>query len=563
MRLGAVHERTQRARGALAALAAAVILVSGPRAGAIDLFEGKLQLYGSTEIRVGTWLQSDPTTPILIPGITRQPDDDLLAVLRTSLQLEADWRPDSRTELHAVLRLAWEPRYPVDKYANYGSRFGAWKLPGRVYDDPSSSEEILREVWIRRDLLPGQTLRVGRQVVNWGESLAFRVADVINPNDGKTSLFFLDPQDSRIPQWMAQGLHDFPNLRGAPSFEWIVVPPLDHRRQRVNELADTGSRFAIPPEQRPSRFPFFRDQGLPGLWTIDRAAAKGGAVDFRFLDNGNKEFPPGWRFGARTRFTIGPLELALFDWYGYTLLPVVEDRGLLPFTIADYGGALGRPDLQAVYTALGVPQAAQGAIPLNAFAFVYPRQNVVGATGNAYIAPLRAVTRFEFAWRPNKTFQIDGFNGDTGVITDRNGLIKRDEISWQIAFDFGGIYLPKLNRQGDFTFNIEYTQAIVLNHRSDMRVGVYETRLPRVSDAISLRASTVYGFNTLRPSVLFLYQPEQEAMAAVVALGLTAPWDENLSAELRLVVIDGKSRFAGLGFFQRKDFAMFSLRYDL
>jgi hypothetical protein len=525
---------------------------------AYDLLDGRLQLYGFIESRAGAWTQSDPTRPIIIPGITQQPQDHGLAVWRSTLQLEADLRMTEWAELHSVIRLAYEPRYPVDKYANDGSQFGSWRLPRGEYNEPPSTSEIFREVWVRADVAPGQTLRIGRQIVNWGESLAFRVADVINPNDGRFSLFFLDPQETRIPQWMMRGYHDFPTLPLSPAIEWVAVPPLDPEHRRVNDLAPTGSRFAIPPEERPSRFPAFA--GLPGLWTIDRSASKGGAVDFRFLDQEMKDFPSGWRGGLRLRFSLGPAELAVFDWYGYPLLPVVQDDGLLPFVIADYNTVLGRPDLSEVYTALGIPPPAQAAIPLNAFRFRYPRQNVLGATGNAYIAPLRSVARFEFTWR-KETLQIDGFDPVTGAITDADGLEKSDVIDWQIALDLGGLYWPALNPTGDFTFNLEYTQRIILDHDDQMRVGVYETRLGELSDTLSLRISTVYQAATISPSLILIYQPQQQAGAVVASLGLAAPWDERLTSELRYAAVMGDKPYDGLGFFRRKDFVMLSIRY--
>jgi hypothetical protein len=562
-RLEGDRERTPRRPASVAIRAAVALLALGvassPReARAYDLLDGRLAFYGFVETRAGVWTQHDPTRPILFPGITEEPDHSHFAVSRTTLQLETDWRIHDRAELHAVVRAAWEPRYEVDEYANRGSHFGSWEIPSDEYVDPDDEEEIFRELWLRLDPAPGHSLRLGRQIVNWGESLAFRVADVVNPNDSRYSLFFLDPEETRIPQWMIQGYHDFPTLPGAPSLEWIAVAPLDREERRVHDLAPTGSRFAIPPEERPSRFPAFA--GLPGLWTLNRAAARGGAVDFRFLDESEKDFPQGWRGGLRVQFGIGPLNLAVFDWYGYQMFPVVRDEGLLPFVIADYDGVLGRPDLDDVYSSLGIPDAAKPFIPLTGFRFRHPRQNVVGLTGNAYLAPIRTVTRFELTWR-RETLQVDGFDPVTGAITDRDGLVRTDVIDWQIAFDLGGLYWRWLNPQGDFTFNLEYTQRIVLDHDDQMRLGVFETRLDRISDTISFRASTVYAAATIAPSLIAIYQPHHDAWAVVASLGLQAPWNERLTADLRYVAIGGDSNYEGLGFFRRKDFSMLTIRY--
>jgi hypothetical protein len=552
-------------RGAAALL---VVLAAAP-ARAVDLLDGAANVSGFIETREAIWTQSDPVKPLRIPGISDDPPDNRLAVARETLQLSFDYTPSPELAFHGVFRGVWEPRYRIDAFASDGSRFGRDVLDRNFYDEPPSWGEPIRELWAQWSPSGSHSIRVGRQIVNWGESLAFRVADVINPNDSRFNLFFLDPQDSRIPQWMVQGIHQFLDLPGSPSFEWIVLPPLEPEHRRVNDFAPTGARWAVPPETRQSRYPALATApGDPALWTVQRAVlnaraigAPGGAVDFRFLDDVQKAFPHGTSFGGRLRFSLGGLNLALFDWYGYELQPVVKDLGLSDLTIADYRGVLGRPDLADVYTALGVPVAAQSAVRLDRFRFLYPRQNVLGMTGNYYLAALKAVTRFELVLRPKKRFQVDGFDRVTGAITNRDGLVRRDEVQWQIAFDFSGLYWPALNRESDFSFSVEYTQAIVPDPAEGMRAGVFETPLRQVTDTLSVRGSTAYFYNCVQPSVTAIWQPEQGAWAVVPALGLAAPFDSNLTAELRYVTIGGRSAFDGLGLFQRKDFVMFSLRY--
>jgi hypothetical protein len=102
---------------------------------------------------------------------------------------------------------------------------------------------------------------------------------------------------------------------------------------------------------------------------------------------------------------------------------------------------------------------------------------------------------------------------------------------------------------------------VILDHEDQMRLGVYETRLDKVSDTLSLRMSTVYQAATISPSLILIYQPHQQAGAVVASLGLAAPWDERLTSELRYVAVMGDSKYNGLGFFRRKDFVMLSIRY--
>ena len=109
----------------------------------------------------------------------------------------------------------------------------------------------------------------------------------------------------------------------------------------MNDLAPTGSRFAIPPEERPSRFPAFA--GLLGLCTINRAAAKGGAVDFRFLDRRMRDFPSGWRGGVRLRY--------LNDGARYLVEPRLSGvRPLTPELRLKFGAGIYHQYLQLVAT---------------------------------------------------------------------------------------------------------------------------------------------------------------------------------------------------------------------
>ena len=56
------------------------------------------------------------------------------------------------------------------------------------------------------------TLFMGRQIVTWGESLAFRVGDVINPQDFTWNFGFSNLEQSRLPLWMVHPIFNLPEL---------------------------------------------------------------------------------------------------------------------------------------------------------------------------------------------------------------------------------------------------------------------------------------------------------------------------------------------------------------
>ncbi len=53
---------------------------------------------------------------------------------------------------------------------------------------------------------------LGRQIVTWGESLAFRVGDVINPQDFTWNFGFANLEQSRMPLWMVHPIYKFPDF---------------------------------------------------------------------------------------------------------------------------------------------------------------------------------------------------------------------------------------------------------------------------------------------------------------------------------------------------------------
>ncbi len=55
------------------------------------------------------------------------------------------------------------------------------------------------------------TLFMGRQIVTWGESLAFRVGDVINPQDFTWNFGFSNLEQSRLPLWMVHPILNLPS----------------------------------------------------------------------------------------------------------------------------------------------------------------------------------------------------------------------------------------------------------------------------------------------------------------------------------------------------------------
>ena len=132
------------------------------------------------------------------------------------------WR--NTLEFDLTLKPEYKPgaTYYVDKvFMSYRGAYDAiFELTDR-YDDVREKspddfelgrddiewENDLREIFVDLVAEEGMTkvnLRLGRQIVRWGETDIFNVLNVVNPSDNSFQMFFQDPDDTAIPLWMAR-----------------------------------------------------------------------------------------------------------------------------------------------------------------------------------------------------------------------------------------------------------------------------------------------------------------------------------------------------------------------
>ena len=98
----------------------------------------------------------------------------------------------------------------------------------------------IREMWFKHRWGPLQFF-VGKQIVTWGESLAFRVGDQINTQDLSWAFGFSNLEQSRIPLWM---IHPILNLPSAGPFssnfaELVYIPGFDFMYTQVDSPGDS------------------------------------------------------------------------------------------------------------------------------------------------------------------------------------------------------------------------------------------------------------------------------------------------------------------------------------
>jgi len=158
------------------------------------IFLSDLHINGIVQNTTGTWVNSSAIEYNL--DAFGELNRNSLAAERNFIQVDVN---DDFSERDSMFMRSWgvyEPAYPwetgcsspqsptvVDCTADFYNQYG------------------IRELWFKHRQGPLQ-LFIGRQIVTWGESLAFRVGDQINPQDLSWAFGFSNLEQSRLPLWM-------------------------------------------------------------------------------------------------------------------------------------------------------------------------------------------------------------------------------------------------------------------------------------------------------------------------------------------------------------------------
>src|SRR5262249_13282067 len=120
----------------------------------------------------------------------------------------------------------YEPPYSFNSANNaaYGAETPFHSSFGNKMNGYYNTYQV-RDAWWENKTGPLTTF-VGNQIVVWGQSLAFRVGDVVNPTDTCWAFGFANLEQSRVPQWMVHPVLNLPEWGPTTSnfLELIVIP---------------------------------------------------------------------------------------------------------------------------------------------------------------------------------------------------------------------------------------------------------------------------------------------------------------------------------------------------
>jgi hypothetical protein len=532
------------------------------------------------------------------------PSRNNLAVSRTLLQVDENYRLNENNNFFMREWFVYEPPYSWDsanirnytsvKPASYGHFMNDWYNTYQV-----------RDAWWENKTGP-LTTYIGNQIVVWGQSIAFRVGDVINPQDTTWSFGFSNLEQSRNAQWMVHPILNLPQWGPLTSnFLELVVQPGFAPQWWECDYPD--GRYSGDCETKGGR-------GVTG----DPSAMHGPSARFdAHYDNQAK-------FGLNAPLGFGPYgpggagivaqPAAHEFWSCAQLAPMVRpgfipkgtpqatcalglSKGNLPYgptgdgALVDIGPwripgmqpqnwniggrfhtLIGSTEITALYyldsvygVTLGNPASLRWTPFTNLWTYEYPQVNEVGLTADRPL-PMPAslgeylplVGRAEFLYVNHQSFP------DMRP-TSLTGQRYSDVVRWMAALDIDQAYAPWLTSTGNLTANLEVTDVITMDNAKTMPFNgndVSEANNKNEVNAL-LNIGTAWLWNDIQPAWTMIYNPKGTTFLLFPSLVLNPPWTKSYFMKLQAIEVLGSDRESlGGGLFKGESLLTAQFQYN-
>jgi hypothetical protein len=447
------------------------------------LFDKKLELNGSFEQKAN-WkfnLKDWEKTRARRSNFGRYPQNGpTLFKFHTHMEGLYHIYDSGGTILDAFVLMEWYYDFAPDYESSYSR--GIRARDEETYKTPHDME-MVRELYLNYVSGPW-TLRVGKQMVVWGETSLQRTADVTSFVNDLT-------------------------------FEWIWVP----NDTQVNELPPEGTMYNSTYSGG-----FFSQ--LQRLWRHDKPDEGGFG---------------GGQGGIRIRgFNTDPIPGLRADWdwtliyyNGYSAAPTAIDWGqrgrksYSPTTVIGYAlQATGVGGANLFAGEYNIAASTGGPKPLNPTTemFRYYRQHNFGATATTYLyklfgLPVKSNVRFEFAYKPGQHFNRLEKYPTTAGFGDVNWMVKnvtqRDTIGYalEIGRDFMPGFITKYNGQRSVDVTFGLYQDWILGYSHALAVsGLNRGHGDKSSTSISLDVTTDWFKQELMTKFNYSYNASGNGM---------------------------------------------------
>jgi hypothetical protein len=578
-----------------------------------------LHISGYASQTFGMW-----QNPTALKAYTRSRNN--LAVARSLLQIDENYRLNENNTFFMREWFVYEPPYSYNSANNpfysagtpFHSSFG-------TYMNGFYNNYQVRDAWWENKTGPLTTF-IGNQIVVWGQSLAFRVGDVVNPTDTCWAFGFANLEQSRTPQWMIHPILNLPEFGPFTSnFAEVVAEPgfapaywpdtgspigKDPYDQYSNSLTAARVDPCLPAGSHgPSaRFdvqystnPIFGANYIlspTGPYSTFAAQLSGPCVTGGPCVGSNMVDPPASReFFICDPVLTGPL--AAFDNPYHLKAPFKCNLALNKMQGA--WGPIG--DGQAVDTGYwrvpGMqPENWNEGIRLHTlygateWTALYYNDNTNGL-GEGEIGTLRW-TPFTNLWTYRMEDVQEGavtmdrpvpvpaafaeyipavFRGEveyvnhqsfeTQQLNNMNGERYSDVVNYMLALDIDQAYAPWLTATGNLTANLEMLHNIVMDDCKQCYTG-NDLNETQLKNNVSLlfNLGTSWWWSDFAPTWTMIWNPKGDSFALFPSLVLNPPWTKAYFLKLQAIEILGGDKEAGVGLFKGQSYLIAQFQYN-
>jgi hypothetical protein len=565
-----------------------------------------VNLSSSSEPTEEGWLEGLEVSGALVqtfgmwqnPSALREytPSRNNLAVARTQLQVDENYSLGDNNSFFMREWFVYEPPYSFNSanntaYANASNPINGGAGPASLghFLNGFYNRYDVRDAWWKTRVGP-LTVYTGNQIVVWGQSLAFRVGDVINPQDTTWAFGFANLEQSRQPLWMVHPILDLPDVGRftSNSLEAVIIPryqPIwtsvnypsgqfqgeENTAGSVNACCLSYARFGTQPVDK---FYAYRTAIIPGVPITGPFPAGAGLIanpfsnEFFWCSNLLQVLPQP--FNPVPQRLQRPCNLGLRDGtvnFGPTGSGALVDIGqwkIPAATVANWNEGV------RLHSLIGASEVTASFVSkwndypnffwqqfTNQWRAKYLPATFVGATwdrtlpippGLAEYLPLTSRAEIEYAnHQPFMSFD---------VLDDPSGVSYSDTVDAFISLDLNGAYAPWLTETSSLTSFLELQDYITLDANHNLGsgfspyggIGTPGESVNRHEVNFLFYASTSWWWETIRPAFAGIYNPKGTTFLLFPSITLTPPWTHKYFVTLQaLEIMGGDNQSEGVG----------------
>jgi len=552
------------------------------------------------------------------PTTLRQytPSRNNLAVSRTLLQVDENYRLNENNTFFMREWFVYEPPYSFNSANNRAYSIATNQLAGNAFCAASPqcastasggasfghrmngyyNNYQVRDAWWENKTGPLTTF-VGNQIVVWGQSLAFRVGDVINPADTCWAFGFANLEQSRNAQWMVHPVLNLPEMgpfssnfiEGVwqPGFSpnyWPEQTGDPYNKYRDNLTAGRALPCLPAASHGPSaRFDVGYDNraffGLQAPLVSGAFVSNPASREFMLCNQLNGAVRPGFNYmplSLRKACTLslnkhqgnfGPIgDGALVDtgfWHVPGMQPQSWNEGVRFHTL------YGATELTALYyndnTNGGSPWSLRWTPYTNLWNYSLYDIQEAGVTADRPLPMPSSLSEFFPAVGRAEMLYTNHVNFESNKPSDLEGQRYSDTVKWMVALDIDQAYAPWLTQTGNLSANVEVFDQIVMDNCKLCGYGNDLGTDHQLKNNVNVlfNLGTSWLWSDIEPTWTMIFDPKGRTFALFPSLVLNPPWTKKYFVKFQAIeVLGGDNETNGPGLFKGQSLLTAQFQYN-